>query len=117
MLPLNEEQTKQLADIVVKLCEEYPHAVYLPGLSWDTCGYDYGDVVNGPDDVGCVVGQAARLMGIDIALEDLNGYESVDAFTADCPERDLLRYIQARQDAGWSWGRAWGDYLVEGDRD
>lgn len=105
-------------DAVRWLASKYPDAVYIKPENY--CLYNFGDVDNGPDGCGCIMGQAARL------LNEFNPIKEIIAKTDEknndrirnlirlhdpdwkIPNDDLqwLSSVQRRQDSGSPWGEA-----------
>lgn len=99
-----KDRIKELKAEVIRLCTEYPDAVYM-----GRCSYYTGDVENGPPGrCGCIVGQALHNIdwcevltkradeGIMYVLE-AHGFE---------PSSDglFIQQIQIRQDGQVPWG-------------
>lgn len=95
---------------VRQLAETYPNARY--NRYGTGCRYSLGTVDDGPDEDGCIVGQAFRLIGIDPAqFDEETPVPPVHRIT-DEPSGSWISIVQSRQDIGWTWGQA----LAEADR-
>ena len=127
---MDRKALTKLRNTVVKLGEDYPDAQYQRVDTQDkpfmaACNYTTGEVKNGPEgQAGCIVGQAANLMGDDeliaaCAAADADGGLSInDILDELCPSmwdedeyrllRDFLGGVQRRQDDGETWGTATG---------
>ncbi len=105
---------KALVREVRELVEEYPNARY----SNDTgCSYTLGEVVNGPQHDGCIIGQAAKRLGIMELFrygdgEAIHGETVADILSVrlgidkDDPGLEWLNKVQHEQDLGAPWGQA-----------
>lgn len=99
---------KDVVDQVVKLASEYPDCVY-SGVGGDCCNKT-GECSNGS--VGCIVGQALILAGVDPdCIEDSSDiYNVADSLWSDVSDYedklDWLAEVQSLQDGGNKWGVA-----------
>ncbi len=96
-----------------RLAEVYPDATYastkLPdGTS--RCYYDRGEVLNGPPELGCIMGHAARNVLPQFYAQDLvDGSEeaAIGGMIGDIGEEvDFFLYVQENQDNGMTWSAA-----------
>lgn len=110
----------KITDAIRKLATDYPNAVYVPPsgeIGDGKCFYTRGDVSDGPERSGCIVGQAVVMARPE--LED--GLKEVDY--ASMGAEDLLRdlsldleleeeelhwinSVQEHQDMGDCWSEA-----------
>jgi len=108
-----------LIDAIRKLAANYPDAVYANG-TMGACSYSQGAVTNGPERTGCIVGQAAALIGVsnqEIEHGGETGYgEFLDTLAKNKwldtdsksigDQYDWIGRVQERQDSGVEWGEA-----------
>lgn len=105
---------------VILLAAKYPQAKYIRPNP-NACMNFTGKVEEGPEEEGCIIGQALRRMGLNesncpdqCAVRHLAGFLSYDDAigTLEVIERDiphvaeLLARIQEAQDDGFCWGEA-----------
>ena len=105
---------EELCDKVRELATTYPSATYLG----EVCSYTRGDVRNGPETLGCIFGQAIRLLDPDL-LETIGAdcyydHEAIDELLArgviSPPKEPSLASwasaLQDQQDLRVPWGEA-----------
>lgn len=103
--------SKLLAQVVA-LTQKYPNATYCPPTTANgfiSCNYFAGVVKDGPEQAGCIVGQALQLLGF--TASDCSNTADVHGLVADgniIQDHKLavpiLKEIQCSQDGGMSWG-------------
>ena len=102
--------TAELITQVRQLATDYPNARYHKAAGSSYCEYADGTVTNGPDHEGCIMGQAARLLEIDLSnwgrveihqLLDDEGWDMHDYNAID-----WLTQVQQIQDGGSTWSDA-----------
>lgn len=124
MFNLSDTELLKLNNEVVRLATIYPDATYtkinedfakacgLPG-----CCYSMGNIVNGPDTPGCIIGQAFRNVFPD-KFKEISDRELGESQynERNCGSvmsllrfptgaiADFLRKVQNNQDGGNSWG-------------
>lgn len=114
-------KTKAILDQVRILAQTYPDFVY-PYSHNTMCKYNTGGDPEYPELSGCIVGQAARKVGIDTSDWDAIPNETIYLDTgiksriADrlreyqySPEAEILSCIQHLQDQGVPWGEAYAE--------
>lgn len=108
----NQMDIIELANRICDLGEKYPNAIYQYAEEGQ-CNYGKGKVANGPDEEGCIIGQA---MPEDIRKKvcNMDDYainilpEYMDYEETDVNERLLsqIQCVQDAQDSGKPWGYA-----------
>ena len=102
--------TAELITQVRHLATEYPDARYYKAAGSSFCEYADGPVTNGPGSEGCIMGQAARLLDIDLftwgRVEIYQLLEDEGWDIGDINAMDWLTQVQQIQDAGSTWGDA-----------
>lgn len=117
-LSFTKEETQKITEEVIKICKEYPNAIYKKSYTGTgpTCKYSQYIVLNGPDTEGCVIGQGIRracpekfaeIVDIETNSKIINGsvFWSMDSASTVFGE-GLLADIQSHQDQGRTWGEA-----------
>lgn len=125
---------QRIVNKVRNIANAYPDAVYNTDEDTGQCSYYKGFVENGPDQEGCIVGQAmvpeiaVTISGdvIEACTDGLNliywqeaidaGYDAIeggfpieeypDVSDDVAPLLNWLSEVQALQDSGYSWGTA-----------
>lgn len=105
-------QLSDLKNKVIELATAYPNAKYCrPGLPvGGGCHYAKGNVENGPETPGCVIGQALRLLDnvtfnkfYDFGGTILGMVKNHDYFNGTDDESNWLFCFQCKQDSGKTW--------------
>lgn len=118
-------KTKAILDQVKILAQTYPDFVYAANHShYSPCQYNAGGDPEHPELCGCIIGQAARKVGIDTSDWDAIPNETsyldtgIKSRIEDrlrenpyLPEADILSCIQHLQDIGTPWGKAYAEAM------
>lgn len=100
------DKLPELIQAVRDLAAEYPDAVYFHDAA-EVCSYSAGKAENGPDQCGCLIGQAMRLAGLPPVPSELDDRPVDDLTEGDTQEqRWWLRSVQRHQDIRCTWSKA-----------
>lgn len=107
---------KQIEQEVRRLAREYPEAMYIsPDEGFGGCYYEKGKVERGPEQPGCLIGQALRNLKPGLKLDNGDQSDSIEnlAYGLTMEEFELpndllnwLSHVQRAQDRGVTWGKA-----------
>lgn len=104
---LPKELADSLVDTVRELANKYPEAVYCN--NGGRCEYAAGDVKNGPDTPGCVVGQGIAIVAPEYSPKIRDSASSVAGLFGDLECSLKIRWlsvVQSKQDCGYTWSQA-----------
>lgn len=110
---LSTDKADSIITKVREIAAKYPNAVYMTDSG--RCLYSDGVVKDGPEQVGCIIGQCVR---DEVEPEDMKMWDAlckgvvgifgmIDKRTEDIPKNVWwLNTVQQQQDCGRTWGQA-----------
>jgi hypothetical protein len=100
---------RKLWTATAKLAKQTPDFVYTPERPGGSCSYVGGGDSNYPEQRGCIIGQAARQVGVEIppGCDSDPIQEIAEEYRRKYPRSfEKLCVIQELQDNGFAWGQA-----------